>query len=70
MKARFGFERTVRWVFVVAAAGVAPAFVMRCDKAALNFQRGLYEGLGLSLSDILVDSGFGFSNPDETTNQE
>lgn len=65
MRALSRFERVVRWVFVVAAAGVAPAFVMRCDKAALNFQRGLYEGLGASLSEVLVDSGLG--NPDGTT---
>ena len=57
MRALSRFERAVRWVFVVAAAGVMPAFVMRCDKAALNFQRGLYQGLGLSLSETLVESG-------------
>lgn len=57
MKTKTRFERVVRWVFVVAAAGVAPAFVMRCDKAALNFQRGLFQGLGLSVSDALVDGG-------------
>lgn len=57
MKASIRFERAVRWVFVVAAAGVAPAFVMRCDKAALNVQRGFFRGLGLSVSDALVDAG-------------
>lgn len=68
MRALSRFERAVRWVFVVAAAGVAPAFVMRCDKAALNFQRGLYEGLGTSLSEALVESGF--LNLDEGTAQQ
>ena len=68
MKALSRFERAVRWVIVVAAAGVVPAFVMRCDKAALNFQRGLYQGLGLSLSESLVESGL--INLDETTDQE
>ena len=57
MKASTRFERAVRWVFVVAAAGVASAFVMRCDKAALNVQRGFFQGLGLSVSDALVDGG-------------
>ncbi|MEK7731426.1 MAG: hypothetical protein AAB363_06170 [Planctomycetota bacterium] len=57
MKASTRFERAVRWVFIVAAAGVAPAFVMRCDKAALNVQRGFFQGLGLSVSDALVDGG-------------
>jgi len=36
----------VRWLVVVASAGILPAFILRCDKAALNFQRGLFEGLG------------------------
>jgi len=57
MRALSWFERAVRWGFVVAAAGVAPAFVMRCDKAALNVQRGFFQGLGLSVSDALVDGG-------------
>jgi hypothetical protein len=26
---------------------------MRCDKAALNFQRGFYEGLGENLGDLV-----------------
>ena len=57
MRALSRFERAVRWVLVVAAAGVVPAFVMRCDKAALNVQRGFFQGLGLSVSDALVDGG-------------
>ena len=65
MKSLSRFERAVRWAFVVAAAGVMPAFVMRCDKAALNFQRGLYTGLGASLSQALVDAGL--LNLDGTT---
>ena len=47
----------VRWLLMVAATGILPAFVMRCDKAALNFQRGLFEGLGMNASDVLVNSG-------------
>lgn len=56
MTALSRFERSVRWVFIVAAAGVLPAFVMRCDKAALNFQRALYLGLGAGLSQVIVDN--------------
>ena len=56
MRSSIRFERAIRWV-LVAAAGVAPAFVMRCDKAALNFQRGLFQGLGLSVSESLVGDG-------------
>lgn len=41
---------------VVCAAGVLPAFVMRCDKAALNFQRGLFEGFGYDVADIVTDA--------------
>lgn len=50
-------ERTrfARWVMLVASAGMLPAVVMRCDKAALNFQRGLYEGLGHSVSAFVLD---------------
>ncbi len=50
-------HRVVRWAMLVATAGVMPAFVMRCDKAALNFQEGLFEGLGLSVSQTLLESG-------------
>ena len=39
-------SRVFRWLMVVASAGILPAFVLRCDKAALNFQRGLFYGLG------------------------
>ena len=50
-------HRVVRWAMLVATAGVIPAFVMRCDKAALNFQEGLFEGLGLTVGQTLVESG-------------
>ena len=49
-------NRLFRWL-VVCAVGVLPGFVMRCDKAALNLQRGFMQGLGVSLSDALVDQG-------------
>ncbi len=49
-------NRLFRWL-VVCAVGVTPGFVMRCDKAALNVQRTFYEGLGVALSEALVDQG-------------
>jgi len=49
--------RAARRLMIVLAAGVLPAFVMRCDKAALNFQRGFFQGLGLNVSEALVDGG-------------
>lgn len=47
-------SRLFRWILIVGAAGALPAFVMRCDKAALNFQRGLFQGLGEDIGDILL----------------
>ena len=47
-------QRMFRWLMVVAVAGVLPAFVLRCDKAALNFQRGLMQGLGEDVGDLIV----------------
>ncbi|UCF32746.1 MAG: hypothetical protein JSV78_10475 [Phycisphaerales bacterium] len=46
-------SRVFRWLLVVGAFGVLPTAIMRCDKAALNFQRGFYEGLGENLSDLV-----------------
>ncbi len=40
---------------VLGAAGVLPQFLMRCDKAALNFQRGLFQALGQDVGSLLVD---------------
>ncbi len=47
-------RRLVRWLMVVAAAGILPGFVMRCDKAALNFQQALFQGLGSEASDLVA----------------
>ena len=47
-------SRFLRWLLIVGAAGVLPAFVMRCDKAALNFQRGLFEGLGENVGELIL----------------
>ncbi|MGB2987112.1 MAG: hypothetical protein WBE26_14660 [Phycisphaerae bacterium] len=47
--------RFLRWLLVVGTAGVLPAFILDCDKAALNFQRGLMQGLGADVADIIID---------------
>lgn len=47
-------SRLFRWLLIVGAAGALPAFVMRCDKAALNIQRGLFQGLGEDIADTLL----------------
>ena len=67
MEASLRFRRRFGWM-AIFAAGMLPAFIMRCDKAALNVQRGFYEGLGLSVSQLLVEQGF--LNPDDQGNQE
>ncbi len=47
--------RIVRWLVIVGMSGILPGFVMRCDKAALNFQRALFEELGVQASGLLVN---------------
>lgn len=47
-------SRLARWFLVVSVVGCLPAFILRCDKAALNFQRGLLQGLGEDVGDILL----------------
>jgi len=49
-------NRSVRWLrlLMVGLVGVLPAFIMRCDKAALNFQRGLMQGLGEDVGDLIL----------------
>ena len=46
--------RIMRWLVIVGMSGILPAFIMRCDKASLNFQRGLFQGLGEEVGDLLV----------------
>ncbi len=55
MKASYRFSRAMRWMILVGMSGFLPAFLLRCDKALLNLQRGFFQGLGDSLSDLLVD---------------
>ena len=57
-------SRLMKWLTVVVAAGMLPAFIMRCDKAALNLQQGLFEGLGMQLGTMAADQ-FSALLPDE-----
>lgn len=41
---------------LLLAGSLLPAFFLQCDKAALNFQRGFWQGLGDSVSNLLSDS--------------
>ena len=40
---------------LLALGAALPAFFLKCDKAALNLQRGFWQGLGDSISDLLAD---------------
>lgn len=55
MKGSYRFSRSFRWMLLVAMSGFLPAFFLKCDKAALNLQRGFFQGLGDSFSDLLID---------------
>ncbi len=55
MRVSYRFSRSFRWLLFVAMSGFLPAFLLKCDKAALNLQRGFWQGLGDSFSDLLVD---------------
>ena len=48
------FQRAARVLVLLSVAGVMPAFLMRCDKAALNVQRGFFFGLGEQVSEMLL----------------
>jgi hypothetical protein len=54
----------LRWGVLVLGAGLLPAFILRCDKAALNFQRSLYQGLGDDLATVIIDQLTGQTNPE------
>jgi hypothetical protein len=48
--------RVVRWLTLLAVAGILPSsFFLRCDKAALNFQRGFFQALGAQFSELVAD---------------
>lgn len=53
-----GLRTRVRRFLLIGVAGILPAFVMRCDKAALNLQEGFFEGLGAALGTSVVDADF------------
>jgi len=39
------YIRRARWK-LISGALILPAFFLQCDKAALNLQRGFFQGLG------------------------
>lgn len=45
-----------KWLCLVCMCGLMPAFFLKCNRASLNFQRGLWYGLGFSISAALVDA--------------
>jgi hypothetical protein len=47
-------RRKLTWLAL--AIGILPAWVLQCDKAALNFQRGFWYGLGWNASDSVADT--------------
>jgi hypothetical protein len=50
-------RRFIRWVVLVGASGMLPAFVLNCDKAALQIQRGFLYGLGEQAAGLVLDAG-------------
>ena len=47
-------KRLFRWLMLVSTAGMLLSFILNCDSAALNFQRGLLQGLGEDVGDFLL----------------
>ena len=45
----------LRWMVLVSCSAIVPGFVMRCDKAALNFQRALFSELGALTAEIVFE---------------
>lgn len=45
-----------KFAWLVLTIGLLPAWVLQCDKAALNFQRGFWYGLGWNASDSVADT--------------
>ena len=48
-------NRIFRWMVILGMSGVLPAFVLRCDKAALQLQRGFFYGLGDAAAELVLD---------------
>lgn len=46
--------RRARWRLILGTA-ILPAFLLQCDKAALNLQRGFFQGLGNQGAAIIAD---------------
>ena len=45
----------LRWLMIVGVAGFLPAFILNCDKAALNLQRGFLLGLGEDVAGLVME---------------
>jgi len=43
-----------KFIGLVFACGLLPAFFLQCDKAGLNIQRGFWQGLGFNLSTLIT----------------
>jgi hypothetical protein len=43
-------------LYLAMLCGLLPAWVLRCDRAALNFQRGFWQGMGHNVSDLVTDA--------------
>lgn len=48
--------RSLRRKFVCLAllCGMLPAWFLACNKAALNLQRGFWQGLGFNISELIT----------------
>ena len=45
----------LRWMVLVSCSAIVPGFVMRCDKAALNYQRAFWSGAGALTAQLVLD---------------
>ena len=48
------YRRKLACLALVCA--LAPAWFLSCNKAALNLQRGFWQGLGFQISDIVAQT--------------
>lgn len=54
MRTTFLHSRRLGWVVLFAGSTLFSSYFLRCDRAALNFQRGLFQGLGENVSDQIA----------------
>ncbi len=46
-------------ICLALASAVLPISILHCNKAGLNLQRGFWQGLGWSISELLVGAASG-----------